>query len=392
MERKAEVNFLKVDIDPILAKKRHLIITGSRRSGKSTLLREILTLPDFPADTISSEISESLRNPVSADSSLPGSCLPVFHGLGRHISDIPFLPGQAESRLQMFPGFTTHAFKQDRVELTDNLTGETSRIGIYRPKFSFHAFPADSDSGKSAASSASSGNQMVPDLNGFLGGGLASIKRAIDSPAAFAVIDELGYLESSCPEFCDAIFHLFDTKRVIAVLRSQSTPFLDALRARDDVYVYDLDHPVLPVGCVIMASGLGKRFGSNKLMADFNGKPLITRDPVRHRRTALRGTDRRDEISGGRVSLPGARDSSPAPHDAVPEPHGKARSLRAVGKKSRSRRMHICARGPAASLAGNDRSDGIDICCSSLSFVRRNSPARINGAWRGQIPREPDPL
>ena len=57
-------------------------------------------------------------------------------------------------------------------------------------------------------------------------------------------------------------------KRVIAVLRSQSTPFLDALRARDDVYVYDLDHPVLPVGCVIMASGLGKRFGSNKLMAD----------------------------------------------------------------------------------------------------------------------------
>ena len=277
VERKAEVNFLKVDIDPILAKKRHLIITGSRRSGKSTLLREILTLPDFPADTISSEISESLRNSVSADSSLPGSCLPVFHGLRRHISDIPFLPGQAESRLQMFPGFTTHAFKQDRVELTDNLTRETSRIGIYRPKFSFHAFPADSDSGKSAASSASSGNQMVPDLNGFLGGGLASIKRAIDSPAAFAVIDELGYLESSCPEFCDAIFHLFDTKRVIAVLRSQSTPFLDALRARDDVYVYDLDHPVLPVGCVIMASGLGKRFGSNKLMADFNGKPLITR-------------------------------------------------------------------------------------------------------------------
>ena len=29
------------------------------------------------------------------------------------------------------------------------------------------------------------------------------------------------------------------------------------------------------VGCVIMASGLGKRFGSNKLMADFQGKPMI---------------------------------------------------------------------------------------------------------------------
>ena len=31
------------------------------------------------------------------------------------------------------------------------------------------------------------------------------------------------------------------------------------------------------VGCVIMASGLGKRFGSNKLMADFAGKPMFLR-------------------------------------------------------------------------------------------------------------------
>ena len=31
------------------------------------------------------------------------------------------------------------------------------------------------------------------------------------------------------------------------------------------------------LGCVIMASGLGKRFGGNKLMADFLGKPMIQR-------------------------------------------------------------------------------------------------------------------
>ena len=31
------------------------------------------------------------------------------------------------------------------------------------------------------------------------------------------------------------------------------------------------------LGCVIMASGLGKRFGTNKLMADFHGKPMILR-------------------------------------------------------------------------------------------------------------------
>ena len=30
-------------------------------------------------------------------------------------------------------------------------------------------------------------------------------------------------------------------------------------------------------GCVIMASGMGKRFGGNKLMADFDGEPMIAR-------------------------------------------------------------------------------------------------------------------
>ena len=36
-------------------------------------------------------------------------------------------------------------------------------------------------------------------------------------------------------------------------------------------------NPYENTGCVIMASGLGKRFGGNKLMADFHGEPLITR-------------------------------------------------------------------------------------------------------------------
>lgn len=31
------------------------------------------------------------------------------------------------------------------------------------------------------------------------------------------------------------------------------------------------------LGCILMASGLGKRFGKNKLMADFHGEPMILR-------------------------------------------------------------------------------------------------------------------
>ncbi len=34
---------------------------------------------------------------------------------------------------------------------------------------------------------------------------------------------------------------------------------------------------LLPVGCVIMASGLSRRFGSNKLLAEFCGQPMLCR-------------------------------------------------------------------------------------------------------------------
>ena len=39
--------------------------------------------------------------------------------------------------------------------------------------------------------------------------------------------------------------------------------------------LYDRYFPEKTAGCVIMASGLGKRFGGNKLMADFRGQPMI---------------------------------------------------------------------------------------------------------------------
>lgn len=47
--------------------------------------------------------------------------------------------------------------------------------------------------------------------------------------------------------------------------------------SRDDAFVVDMDHPFGNTGCVIMASGMGTRFGRNKLMADFHGHPLIER-------------------------------------------------------------------------------------------------------------------
>ncbi len=44
-----------------------------------------------------------------------------------------------------------------------------------------------------------------------------------------------------------------------------------------DALAVDLDHPYGNPGCVILASGLGTRFGGNKLMAPFRGQPMICR-------------------------------------------------------------------------------------------------------------------
>ena len=66
-----------------------------------------------------------------------------------------------------------------------------------------------------------------------------------------------------------------------SVLTPEGKQWLQQYEAYRDACVkaslelYRLHFP--QIGCVIMASGLGKRFGGNKLMADFHGKPMIQR-------------------------------------------------------------------------------------------------------------------
>lgn len=42
-----------------------------------------------------------------------------------------------------------------------------------------------------------------------------------------------------------------------------------------EIFCVRLDAPFGQLGCVVMASGLGRRFGGNKLMAGLEGKPLL---------------------------------------------------------------------------------------------------------------------
>ena len=107
--------------------------------------------------------------------------------------------------------------------------------------------------------------------------GIPVLRRCLQSESDWISIDEIGFLEENCEPFKDAIRDLFDHKQVLAVVRKQDLPFLNELRNRPDVFLLDLDQPFGNSGCVIMASGLGKRFGGNKLMEDFQGEPMIQR-------------------------------------------------------------------------------------------------------------------
>jgi len=183
--------------------KRHLLITGSRASGKTTLL----------CGMVRSEI----------------------------------------------PRITTWAEPKNAVYLRDEATGETAVVGRYDPN------------------RPGSENKMAICRDGFDSVGISAVKRCISSDCEFAAVDEIGYLECEHDGYTSALLELLEKKRVIAVVRKQDLPFLNGLMCRDDVFVADTDEPFGNTGCVIMASGIGSRFGGNKLMADFGGVPVIGR-------------------------------------------------------------------------------------------------------------------
>lgn len=113
--------------------------------------------------------------------------------------------------------------------------------------------------------------------DGFATLGCQAIARCMASDHPWITIDEIGYLESHSRSYHHALRQLLDKKQVAMVVRKQNLPFLQELRNREDAFVVDLDAPFGNIGCVIMASGLGKRFGGNKLMTDFHGQPMLCR-------------------------------------------------------------------------------------------------------------------
>ena len=160
---------------------------------------------------------------------------------------------------ESLPGITTWAEPYKSVFMKDNREGTSVKIADYD----------DSIQGTKL--------KMVLRGDVLCTFGIPILNRCKQSKSEWVSIDEIGFLEETCEQFKDAVRDLFDHKQVIAVVRKQDLPFLNELRFRADVFVIDLDQPFGNAGCVIMASGMGNRFGGNKLMADFLGRPLIAR-------------------------------------------------------------------------------------------------------------------
>ena len=190
--------------------RKHIFITGSRGSGKSHLVNNMLKY-----------MSDS------------------FNLLQSHRTDTP------------------------QVVIKSNLVADNKEFVIGIPR-------------TSGINPVSKGNNMTIIEDGFINCAIPAIDTHLDTtPERLFVIDELGYLESSCIPFQKAVEKLLDNSHVLAVIRKQSTEFLNRICNRKDVLVIDIDNTFETLSCIIMASGMSKRFGSNKLITDFNGRSLF---------------------------------------------------------------------------------------------------------------------
>ena len=78
-------------------------------------------------------------------------------------------------------------------------------------------------------------------LEAFAGVGVPAIRRALDC-SRVVVMDELGRFELGSPAFLDVVREaLASPIPVVGVLKAESNPFLDSIRARPDTAVIDLD-------------------------------------------------------------------------------------------------------------------------------------------------------
>ena len=148
-------------------------------------------------------------------------------------------------------------------------------------------------------------------------------------------------------------------------------------------------HP--PVGCVIMASGLARRFGSNKLLADFGGRPLlcraleVTATPALAARVVVtRSAEVKALCDAQAVPRPGGGCNARPPQPAGPERHCPAGAGGVAGAMPQPCRLHLPAWRSAPAAAGDAGSADHCFCPDTKRNRAGDLPAGSPGrTWPG---------
>ena len=105
------------------------------------------------------------------------------------------------------PGLTSWAVPKQGVYLKDNFSSKTVQIGRFNPD------------------STGAENRMLPVLDAFSQTGVSFLRACADVSSDWITIDEIGYLESTCPEYQNALSELMACKHLLMVVRKQKLPF-----------------------------------------------------------------------------------------------------------------------------------------------------------------------
>lgn len=78
--------------------------------------------------------------------------------------------------------------------------------------------------------------KSVPVLDVFNENGVEILRRSLESPAPFLLMDELGKLERPAEDFCRQVLRCLDSgKRALGVLQQCDSPLVREIAGRDDV-------------------------------------------------------------------------------------------------------------------------------------------------------------
>lgn len=159
--------------------KKHLLITGSRKSGKTTVLNAICK-DIMPIDRYQEN--------------------PLIGGIITYtVRDDSYIP--------------KHVVLSDRNNT--NITGMIAKRN-------------------------SDASSLIPIPETFENLGTKILNQYNKSKSDYIVIDEIGYLEVNCLQYQKEIMRCFD-KRVIAVIRKELNSFTEKLTQKQDVFLIDLD-------------------------------------------------------------------------------------------------------------------------------------------------------